>query len=178
MAEGSVHFQRLEATATDITLPMGLRVSQFTVGGGPFRLDLATRQAAGDPLPFAATVDEDALTEFLVRKGIGGLNGLRCRLAEGFIEVTGRKVMLIEIPVSARVSLHIVEGRQLHIRLESANVLGAGVGNLLETQIAAANPVLDAAEFPVPVRLERVEIGDGWLRLFGEASLPPELAGG
>ena len=49
---------------------------------------------------------------------------------------------------------------------------GAGVKNLAEGEIAKANPVFDAADLPVEAELDRVELGEGRLTLYGELHGP------
>ena len=92
------------------------------------------------------------------------------RAEDGKLHVRAKKTLLVELKVTAVATLRIVGGKQMWIDVESVDVMGAGAKNLVQSQIAKINPVLDAADLPLDATLESVEVGEGKVVLHGTVS--------
>lgn len=158
---------RAEIVLEDFTTPPGLVVSRIELSGAglvPHRHGLD----AEGPIPFRATVSEVALAEFLDKKRPGGLTGFAVRVTPESISIRATKRVIVAIPLAVECAIDILDRKRMNIRLLDASAFGAGVKTLAENEVAKANPVFDAADVPVRLELDRVELGDGVITLFGE----------
>jgi hypothetical protein len=73
------------------------------------------------------------------------------------VHIEGKKQVIVPIPVTAHAVLELSSPSELSIRLISATAMGAGLKNLVSTQIEKMNPIVEAEMFPVPVVFEGVE---------------------
>jgi hypothetical protein len=157
----------------NLLLPMGLRVDDVRLSGkglhierSPFVITLA------EPGEMEVFVGEAALSEFLDAKAPAGLRKFKVTAADGKLHVDAVKTVLVDLKANAVCSLRIEEGRRLMVNIESVDVAGAGIKNLLQNQLDKVNPILDAADFPVDVVLETVKAENGGVFLFGRVSPP------
>ena len=155
----------------DVLLPMGLTVSSVQVQGFGAALDskpFALRLP--QPGTMQAHVLETDLATFLERQAPAGMHDFSVRAEDGKLHVRAKKTLLVELKVTAVATLRIVGGKQMWIDVESVDVMGAGAKNLVQSQIAKINPVLDAADLPLDATLESVEVGEGKVVLHGTVS--------
>ncbi len=162
---------RAEIVLEEFTTPPGLVVSRIEISGAglvPHRHGL---EAEG-PVAFRATVQEIALAEFLDKEKPGGMTNFAVRIRPEAISLRATKRIILAVPLAVECLVEILDRRRLNIRLLEASAFGAGVTTLAENEIAKANPVFDAADLPVRVEFDRVELSDGSFTLFGEAFGP------
>ena len=171
-----MRIERVEINVGGFVTPPGLRLHAVSIIGGGIEPHHDRVDAAG-PIAFRATLGEDDLAAFLNLKSPGGLTGVEVRITPETLNIRATIRKIISIPLEVDCALDVVDGRQLHLRLLDARAFGAGVKNMAESMILKANPVFDAAEVPVTIVLDRVEMGNGSLILFGEA-VPPFALGG
>lgn len=167
MAAGQARFD-------DVFLPMGLRVESVTlthasaeISTKPVGLKLA------QPAVITARVSELALAEFLERRAPGGLKGFHVEVRDGKVYVTATAKVVFEVQASAVCMLRIDQGARLFVDLESVDLMGVGAKTLVQQQLDQINPVLETADFPVPVTFTGVTAESGYVTLTGSA-LPPE----
>lgn len=155
----------------DVLLPMGLNVESVEVQGFGATVD-SKPFAMSMPQPgrMEARVAQDDLASFLEGQAPGGLHGFSVRAEDGKLHVRAKKTLLVDLKVTAVASLRIVEGRQLWIDVEEVDVMGAGAKNLVQSQIAKINPVVDAGDLPLEAVLQTVEVGGGFVVLRGTVS--------
>ena len=168
---------RAEIVLHDFTTPPGLVVSRIELSGEGLEPHSDRLDAEG-PIPFRATVEELALAEFLDREKPGGLTGFAVRIQPESISIRATKRVILAIPLAVECVMEVEDRRRLNIRLLEASAFGAGVKTLAENEIAKANPVFDAADVPVRLEFNRVELGDGSLVLIGELYGPLGAPGG
>lgn len=168
MADHTVKVGAFQLRFEDLELPMGLAVAKVDVDGPgaviaahPFSLDLVS------PGTMVAEVAQEALSDFLEAQSPAGLKEFDVRADGGKLHVKAKKTVLVDLKVTATASLRIVDGRQLWVDVESVDVMGAGAKNLVASQLAKINPVLDAADLPIEATLTSVEVGDGKVVLRG-----------
>ena len=155
----------------DVLLPMGLNVESVEVQGFGATIDSKPfAMTLPQPGTMEARVAEADLASFLEGQSPGGLHGFTVRAEGGKLLVRAKKTLLVDLKVTAVATLRIVEGRQLWIDVEEVDVMGAGAKNLVQSQIAKINPVLDASDLPVDAVLESVEAGGGYVTLRGTVS--------
>ena len=162
---------RAEIVLEEFTTPPGLVVQRIELSGAglvPHRHGLEV----DEPVQFRATVGEVALAEFLDRERPGGMANFAVRIQPNAISVRATKKVIFTIPLAVECLIEIVDRSKLNIRLLQASAMGASVSTLAEDAIDKANPVFDAADLPVRVEFDRVELGDGEFTLFGQAFGP------
>lgn len=174
----SVANQRVEVgpfafSFKDVLLPMGLKVDAVEIRGdggtlnsNPFSLELL------QPGAMEATVTEAALMAFLEAQDLGGIHSISIRAEDGKLHVKAKKTVLVDLKIAAVAVLRIVDGKQLWIDIESVDVMGAGAKNLVQSQLAKVNPVLDTKDLPIQATLSSVTIGDGKVVLRGTVAPP------
>lgn len=154
---------------------MGLVLDEVEIAGEGLEVD-AEPFALRLPQPgsLRVRVGEASLAQFLSKKAPGALKNFRVALAEGEIRVKATATILFPIEVSATCLLRLEEEARLYVELKRMDSLGgAGIAGIVQGQLAAINPVFDAADLPFPVVLKTVEIADGFLDLKGAISPPP-----
>ncbi len=171
MAKHKIRVERAEVVLTGFLTPPGLRLDRLTISGAGLLPSRAGLETDG-PLAFRAEIRADDLAAFLDAAAPGGLTSVAARISPEGISLRAKKRVLIEVPLAAECLLEIEGRRRLNLRLLDASAFGASMRNLAESEIAKANPVFDAADLPVRAELDRVELGDGVLTLFGEVYGP------
>jgi len=162
---------QVEATFRDVALPFGLTIDLIrlttrnaAIKRDPFQIDLAK------PGNLVVTVSEQNLQAFLEKQSPGGLRGFEVKLHEGKVIVEATAQLIVGLRARAICTLRIVDGTQLWVDLKDVEVFGVGAKGLVEKQLERINPVLDAAEFPFEVKLDKVIVVDGELVLTGRIS--------
>jgi hypothetical protein len=158
------------ASFDGLALPVGITIDHVMIEGAdatikhdPFQINLLT------PGRFEAHVGERNLAAFLNKEAPGGLKDFLVTIQDGKLYVTAIAKMLFEIKAEAVCTLRVVDGKLLYVDLESVEMMGVGAKALVEQQLDKVNPVLNAAEFPLKVTIERVDARDGEVILFGTA---------
>jgi hypothetical protein len=154
-----------------VRLPIGLELDEVLV-------DATQVSAKTDPVEVAmptpaqvtAVVGEHRLAEYLERQAPGGLTDTQVWLDDDRVFVRGSIQLVLRVPVAISCAIHVVDGRELRVRVLSAEVAGIQPRALVESQIQKANPILDVRDLPIPLILERVEIAAGKLRVFAATS--------
>ncbi|MDR3689003.1 MAG: LmeA family phospholipid-binding protein [Fimbriimonas sp.] len=164
---------RFEANLAGVMLPMGLRLEKVILSGGnlkvvgnPFSAEL------DEPGRLEVNVSEADLADFLNRMSPAGLKNVSVEAKNGLLHIRATKTVLIEVKANVTCSLRIVEGTKLFVDIQTVDVMGVGTKQLMQTQIDKINPVIDTLDFPVPSRLEEVEIVNGMIRVRGRVSPP------
>lgn len=164
----SVRVGQVQATFGQVRLPFGLLVSELIVEGADLQI---TTKPLGVKLPttgkVVARVDEQALNEFLAVKVPKEVRDPVATVREGQIIVQATVRMIVELRAVASCSLTIVGGKQLHVVLDAVEVAGLGAKSLVQGQLDQINPVMDAADLPVPMTLEQAMIRDGFIEIRG-----------
>ncbi|MER3496371.1 MAG: hypothetical protein C4320_05970, partial [Armatimonadota bacterium] len=146
---GRVQIERAEVLLTGLLTPPGLRIARFHISGEGLRP--GSKGLEGEaPLPFRATLTAEGLTDFLSTKRLGGLEDARIKFLDERLVLDATKRILIKVPIHIECVLNIREERFLELNLREAKALGAGIRNLAEGLVEKANPLLDAADLPVP----------------------------
>lgn len=171
MAKHKIRAEAAEVVLTGFMTPPGLRLARLTITGAGLAPSSTGLETDG-PLTFRAEIAEDDLASFLIAMSPGGLTGFAAKIAPTAISIRAKKRVIIEIPLAVECALEIEDRQRLNLRLLDASAFGAGVKNLAEGEIAKANPVFDAADLPVKTELDRVELGEGTLALYGEVFGP------
>lgn len=168
---GGLPVRHLEATIPDVSLDsraaaFRLRIRLFGAGWGNGWV----------------TIDEESLTEFVKRR-LPEVRSPHVQVTPSEIRITGDLVVLLTPwRFEATGNVDVRTGRQvvvenLQVRVEGEELPVA----VVQKVVAALNPVLDVER---DLRLggafvvERVEQGDGFLKLIGRATVPPREQGG
>lgn len=163
----------MEARLYNLKTPMGLVLKEVRVKGVNLVASLPGEKSAKpvveilEPATFEAFVDAEALKVFLDDRAPGGLRDFEIELVPGKIIAKATATVVIPIRASAVCTLRLEGERQLFVDIESVDLMGVGAKGLVEGQLAKVNPVLDAADLPLDIRLKEVEIVDGAIKLSG-----------
>ncbi len=174
MAENQrVQVGYVQANLRDVTVPMGLTVDSIKITAEGLDVQTHPMEAkVSQPGNLEVFVGEKSLANFLNKKSPGGLRNFVVHAKEGKLHIQASMVMLLEIRATAICTLRIVDGQQLHVDLESVQIMGTGATNLVQSQIEKMNPVLDVGEFPVRASLDTVQVADGGIILLGKVAPP------
>lgn len=163
--------ESLEATFRGVRLPVGLIVDELRIEGAhsectfePFRIHL---DRPGD---LEVTLSEESVATFLNEQAPGGLRDFSVKLSAGKVVVQATAKVILEIRATAVCTLRIVEGKCIYVDLESVDALGGAAKGMVENQLSKINPILDARQFPLDAVLNRIEILDGRLTIYGSIS--------
>lgn len=163
--------ESLEAIFRGVRLPVGLVLDELRIEGAraectfePFRIHLDR------PGNLEVTLTEASIAGFLNEQAPGGLRDFSVKLSAGKVVVQATARVIIEIRATAVCTLRIVEGKCIYVDLESVDALGGAAKGMVENQLSKINPILDARQFPLDAMLNRIEISDGRLTVFGAIS--------
>lgn len=166
-----LEFARMEARFEGVLLPVGLRVDSFSLASGsadmswpPF--ELRTKKAADATV----VVSEKSVADFLESKTPDNIKGFKVTCANGQVLCEAAVKLVMEIRAKAVCTLRIQSGTQVFVDVQSVDVMGGPAKKLVEAQLAKINPILDAAEFPMQVTLESVEVEDGQIVVKGKVA--------
>ena len=172
-----IEFDHLAAMLQGVVLPEGPKIDRLIISSPsaqisvkPFALDL--KEAA----EVTAEVGEANLAAYLNKLKPGNLFGFEVECAEGTIRAKAKVKFIVDIPVEAVCTLRIVEGKELHVDLQSVNVLGGGgATGMVEDQIKKVNPILSSSDLPFDLQMESVTIANGVVEIKGQALLSDEI---
>lgn len=171
MAVKELRVESAEATFRGIQLDIGLIIDEL-------RLSLPTTLVRTEPFDLIAQevgqatvrMSEESLTSFMVSQAPPQVTRMDAKLANDRLTIELAIRILVEIKGTAVCTFRIHEGRQLFVDLEDVNVMGAGPRTLIQQQLDKVNPVFDAEDLPVRVRLTRVECRDGNVFVYGDVT--------
>lgn len=151
--------------------PVGLLIDEVQFEGENLRInpdDLVKSQGNGT---FTAIVKAKSIEVFLDKLQPADLYEFEVAVKPDGIHIEAKKQVIVPIPVTAQAVLELSSPESLSIRLISAAAMGAGLKNLVSTQIERMNPIVEANMFPVPVVFERVEHREGEVVVLGRVTL-------
>ena len=153
----------------NVLVPVGLNIDEVHVDvrGLAWSTKTSEMPKLDEPGKFTVIVTSSSIASFLESIRPGGLQNFNVDIRSGAIHAAA--VMRVIVPIQAKtvVELRIVDEKQLIVHLVSAEALGAGVKNLVQTQLSQLNPIFDASDLPVDVRFESVTHEAGQVRING-----------
>lgn len=151
-----------------VLLPMGLRVDDVRLAGKGLHLERDPFAiAVPEPGQLEVFVSEESLAQFLERQAPAGLKNFRIQAKDGKLHVQAVKTVIVDLKASAVCSLRVDDKTKLVVVLDSVDVAGAGVKNLIQSQLDKINPIFDLASLPVQGTVDTVTVGNGGVVLFG-----------
>ncbi len=162
-----------ELVAINLTLSMGLVIdrviatgSDLVVSGPPIKVD------APQPGKLRVEISQKALSSFLDKQAPAGLRNFDVNADNGKLIVNAVKKVVLDVKATAICTLRIVDGKELWVDLQSVDVMGGSLTNLVQSQLDSLNPVFDARELPLNATLTTVEIAGGQVVLHGTLAPP------
>lgn len=172
--KGSVRLNSFNAACRGLVLPNGMVVDELRLDSAGSTIKHKPFQILMDrPAKITAFVGEASLAAFLEKESPGGLKGFKVQARDGVLTVDAKMKMVIDVPVHVRATLEIRNQAELHLVLQKVDVAGGPAKALVQGQIEKGNPLFEADDLPLPVKLLGVRIEGGFITLDGEA-LPPE----
>ncbi|RYG98614.1 MAG: DUF2993 domain-containing protein [Alphaproteobacteria bacterium] len=176
MSTHAVPIETCDIRLTGLILPMGLRVESVMVTGRSLTaMDASPWIRMTEPAELVVTVAADDIAQFLEKKGPGGLSRFHIETEDGILRVHAVKRILFEVKAVALCRLRIVEGREIHVDLQSVEVAGgASITELVRSQIGEINPLLDVSELGLPLDMTLVSATpeNGKIVVRGRATAP------
>lgn len=123
-----------------------------------------------EPGTLEVFVSEASLASFLDTQAPAGLKNFKVQARDGKLFVHAVKTVIVDLKASAVCSLVIEDWRKLIVVLESVDVAGAGIKNLIQAQLDKINPIFDLSDLPVNGALETISMEKGGVVLFGSVS--------
>ena len=154
-----------------LALPVGLTLDEVTVKGDAMKI--ATKPfsfEAASPCEFEATISEKSLARFIFNKLPANFDDLEIHLEDGYIHAEATVRVIFPVRGAMHLILRIEDGQRIYADLKKASI----AQSMIESQIEKINPVFDAADVPVTMHLESVEIADHKLVIRGTV-MPPDL---
>lgn len=169
----TLHIGRFDVHLERVVLPFGLEVDSVVLRGQSLFLQHPPFEAnIPEPGELEVRISSQSLAAFLEEQAPGGLHGFKVHLHGDEIVIEAVKKVVVDIKAKATCVLRIEDHRRLFVEVESVDVMGAGVKNLVQTQIDKLNPIFDTADLPVDARIERYKTHEGHLTLHGHVSPP------
>ncbi len=140
-----------------------LKAAKTTIDHEPFSLLLA------EPATWEAFVEQAAVQMFVENQIPDTIREINVEILLGYIHVTAKVKVIVEIEAIAKCSIRIHDAKQLFVEVESVSVGGAAVRNLVQQQLDKVNPILDAKDLPLNLTFDRVELREGEIAMFGFA---------
>lgn len=172
----TVRLDQLHAIAEGLVLPNGMKVDRLTLELGPAT---CITKPLSFRLPQPGSVEvlltAFSVAAFLEEMAPGGLRQFSVTCENDVITVNAIARILLEVPVTAVCRLDIVDGKELWVRLETAQVVGGDAKKLVSGQLDRINPIFSTDELPFPMTMDRVSVRDGAVYLNGTASFPSDL---
>lgn len=151
--------------------PVGLLIDQVVFEGESWRIEPSALEKSTGSGAFVATVRAKSIEVFLGNLKPADLYDISVSVEADGVHIEAKKQVIVPIPVTAHAVLSISSPSELSINLISAAAMGAGLKNLVASQIEKMNPIVEAEMFPVPVVFEGVEHRDGEVIVRGTARL-------
>jgi len=150
---------------------MGLKVDDVRLAGKGLHLE-RDPFVINVPQPgrLEVFVSEASLATFLDAQAPAGLKNFRVQAKNGKLFVQAVKTVLVDLKANAVCSLVIEDQRKLLVVLESVDVAGAGIKNLIQTQLDKINPIFDLSVLPINGAIETVSMDNGGVILLGSVS--------
>lgn len=150
---------------------MGLHVDEVRIAGHTLRLERDPfLLVAPEPGKLEVFVSDASLAKFLEHMSPAGLKKFQVSAKEGKLYIQAVKTVILDLKASAVCTLRIEDKRRLFVAIETVEVAGAGIKNLLEAQLAKINPIIDVAMFPFQATLDTVSLATGGITLHGRIS--------
>lgn len=161
-----------EIAVQGFVTPVGLEIAAVRLWGEGASLETEPlKYALQGEAKLQALIHQASLEAFLRAKLPDNMSNAEVSLEPGKIVVKATVKVLLPVAATAICTLRIVDGSKIFVDLQSVEMLGAGVKSLVQKQIDAINPVLDAADWPVDVHLEEIRIESG--RIVAEGTVVP-----
>lgn len=155
----------------NVSLPLGLKVDDVRLAGNGLHLERDPFViTVAEPGTLEVFVSEASLASFLDTQAPAGLKNFKVQARDGKLFVHAVKTVIVDLKASAVCSLVIEDWRKLIVVLESVDVAGAGIKNLIQAQLDKINPIFDLSDLPVNGALETISMEKGGVVLFGSVS--------
>ena len=165
---GSVYAELL-----DVKLPFGLVLDAVRVRGNGLTIqDSPLKFNLPKPGTLEVEIGPRSLAAFLESKSPGGLRNFNVLVHQGIIEITAAKKVIVDVKVVCTCRLRVVDGRQIWVDLETVEVMGGSLKNLIQSQLDEMNPVFDAKDIPIPATLTSVTMDAGLITIRGTVAPP------
>lgn len=147
---------------------MGLVVDDVRLAGNGLHLEREPFAiSVPEPGKLEVFVSDASLGLFLDKQAPAGLKNFRVQAKDGKLNVQAVKTVLVDLKASAVCSLIIEDMTKLVVKLESVDVAGAGIKNLIQAQLDKINPIFDLADLPIKGTLESISMDNGGVVLLG-----------
>lgn len=147
---------------------MGLRVDDVRLSGQGLHMERSPFViTVPEPGRLEVFVSEASLAQFLETQSPAGLRKFEIEAKDGKLYVRAVKTVIVDLKANAVCSLVIKDGTKLMVELESVDMAGAGIKNLIESQLDKINPIFDTKDLPLNATLDSVTTDKGGVILTG-----------
>jgi hypothetical protein len=171
MPDEPIRIGTLQTKLTWFMTPIGLLIDEVNLSGDSLTVDTDSLKKSQGEIKFEAIIRAKSVEVFLAKKEPAGLQGIEVEIKSEGVFVKATKTVIVQIPVKAHAVLLLDSPMSISISLISAEAMGAGLKNLVASQLETMNPIVESKMFPVPVSFEKVAHEEGQIRVTGKASL-------
>lgn len=169
---GSVH-----AELRKVQLPIGLVLDLIRIDGDALQLQPNPFEAhLPQPGKLEVEIGNESLAAFLESRSPAGLRNFKVDIRDGKVFIQATKKIVVDVKASAVCTLRIEGNQQIFVDLESVDVMGGSLKNLVQSQLDEMNPVFDAKDLPVAAALRSVKSANGKIQIMG--SVTPNRSSG
>lgn len=150
-----------------LKLPNGMVIDEVEIQAD--RLAIVDQKPKFEtPATTIVRISPESLQTFIASQLPAMVRDPQVRFQDGKILVSASVKVLVEISATATLSLVIQDQKKLLVELIDVDKPGP-VRGILENQLDAVNPVFDAKDLPLDLKLERVAIGEN-IEIFATAT--------
>lgn len=160
----------------DVALSMGLRAESLRLlGEGILVTNEPFAWSVKRPADLEAVVTESAIADLVRAKSPPNLRDIAVQLVADSIVVQATTRVLFDVRAVARIGLEIQDEQRLVLALQSVEPFAGIAQGVVAPQLEALNPVFDATELPVHLRLTTAKVEAGRIVIRGTVEpSPPE----
>ena len=156
------------AELRNLVLPVGLVLDVVRIDGQNLKLQQTPFNAQmPQPGKLEVEIHNESLAAFLEKQSPAGLKHFAVDIRDGKIFITATKKIVVDVKAKAVCTLRIVNSTQIFVDLETVDVMGGSLKNLVQSQLDEMNPVFDAQDLPVAAQLNSVKASNGKVQIAG-----------
>lgn len=169
MGGDSIQIGAIEATIKWLMTPIGLLIDEVKVTGDSHTLNTDDLEGTNFDLDFEATIYSKSIEVYLNKLEPAGLKDFEVEIKPDGLFIQAVKTVLLPISAKVHARLKVDNSTSISVEVVSAEAMGAGLKNMVASQIEQHNPIITTDIFPMKVTLEKLSHNDGCVTVSGRA---------
>ncbi|HLP00008.1 MAG TPA: hypothetical protein VK171_15535 [Fimbriimonas sp.] len=169
MGEDLIQIGGIEATIKWLMTPIGLLIDEVRVTGGSHKIDPDAIKSTEFDLDFEATIFQKSIEVYLNKLEPAGLKDFVVNVKEDGLHIQATKTVILPIAAKVHAKLLLTDNQSISVQVLNAEAMGAGLKNMVASQIEQHNPIVTADLFPMAVTFDSLVHTDGAVKVVGTA---------